>query len=67
VARPDSGNCVACVPWDWEGTVWAEMFPLAMQMLSRIKVALVFGRLGSVVSFVFVFFMGSRPCLSVVN
>jgi hypothetical protein len=41
------------VPWDWDGAVWANAFPLAMHMLSRINVALVFRRLGSVFSFVF--------------
>jgi hypothetical protein len=53
VARPDSGNWVACVPWDWVGAAWADAFPLAMHMLSRINVALVFRRLGNVFSFVF--------------
>lgn len=54
---PDSGNCVACVPWDCPGGVWANALPLGMQMKmpSRIDVALVFRRLGSVFSFVFVF------------
>jgi hypothetical protein len=41
------------VPWDWDAADWANALPLAMHMLSRINVALVFRRLGSVFSFVF--------------
>lgn len=55
-ARPDSGNCVACAPWDCEGAACADEFATAkqMKMLSRINVAIIFRRLGSVFSFVFV-------------
>jgi hypothetical protein len=41
------------VPWYWEDGVWANALPLAMLMLSRINVALVFRRFGRVFSFVF--------------
>jgi hypothetical protein len=53
--RPDSGNCVACAPWDWDGAAWADEFPTAkqMKMLSRINVAVVFSGFGRVLSFVF--------------
>ena len=63
--RPDSGNCVACAPWDCPGGVWADAFPPAMHMLSRINVELVLSCLGSVASFFFL--MGNGPCLSILN
>jgi hypothetical protein len=63
--RPDSGNCVACAPWDCPGGACANAFPPAMQMLSRISLALVFICLGNVASFFFR--IGNGPCLSVLN
>jgi hypothetical protein len=63
--RPDSGNCVACAPWDCPGGVWANAFPPAMHILSRINVALVFSGFGSVASFFFL--MSNGPCLSILN
>jgi hypothetical protein len=41
------------VPWDWDGAVWADEFPTAKHMLSKINVALVFSDLGRVIGFVF--------------
>ena len=56
VVRPDSGNCVACVPWDWDGAGWANAFPTAKHIMSRVNVALFFSCLGS---FCLLFLMGS--------
>jgi hypothetical protein len=44
------------VPWDWDGAGWANAFPTAKHIMSRVNVALFFSCLGS---FCLLFLMGS--------